>query len=37
MWMLRAGMPMVAVGALLTACGAAPSREEVEADVDRGY
>ncbi len=35
MWMLRAGLPMVAVGALLTACGAAPSREEVEADVDQ--
>jgi NodT family efflux transporter outer membrane factor (OMF) lipoprotein len=26
---------MLALGALLTACGAAPSREEVEADVDR--
>ena len=35
MWLLRAGLPMVAVGALLTACGAAPSREEVEADVDQ--
>lgn len=35
MWMLRVGLPMLALGALLTACGAAPSREEVEADVDR--
>ncbi|MCH8060689.1 MAG: hypothetical protein IIA11_09555, partial [Proteobacteria bacterium] len=35
MWTLRAGLPIVAVGALLTACGAAPSREEVEADVDQ--
>ena len=35
MWMLRVGLPMVTVGALLMACGAAPSREEVEADVDQ--
>ena len=35
MWMLRVGLPMVAVAGLLTACSAAPSREAIETDVDK--
>jgi len=32
---IRFGLPITIVAGLLTACGAAPSREEVEADVDQ--